>query len=99
MSDLYSQINYQDKPVRVSPLVYASPIKWLTNQADGIPAVSYTHLDVYKRQYIYSALVEAYSSEQNARMNAMRSATESADDMIRSLRISCNPVSYTHLLP
>ena len=38
VSDLYSQINYQDKPVRVSPLVYASPIKWLTNQADGIPA-------------------------------------------------------------
>lgn len=38
VSDLYTQINYQDKPVRVSPLVYASPIKWLTNRSEGIPA-------------------------------------------------------------
>lgn len=38
VSDLYTQINYQGKPVRVTPLVYASPIKWLTNQAKGIPA-------------------------------------------------------------
>ncbi len=35
---IYSQINYQDKPVRVSPLRYASAIKWLTNQSEGIPA-------------------------------------------------------------
>ncbi len=34
----YSQINYQGKPVRVTPLTYASPIKWLTNQRGGIPA-------------------------------------------------------------
>jgi len=38
VSDLYSQINYQGKPVRVSPLIYASPIKWFTNQSEGIPA-------------------------------------------------------------
>lgn len=38
VSNLYSQINYQGKPVRVTPLVYASPIKWLTNHRDGIPA-------------------------------------------------------------
>lgn len=38
VSDLYSQINYQEKPIRVTPLVYASPIKWLTNQSQGIPA-------------------------------------------------------------
>lgn len=30
VSDLYSQINYQEKPIRVTPLVYASPVKWLT---------------------------------------------------------------------
>ncbi len=34
----YSQINYLGKPVRVTPLTYASPIKWLTNQRNGIPA-------------------------------------------------------------
>lgn len=34
----YTQINYNGKPVRVTPLTYASPIKWLTNQRNGIPA-------------------------------------------------------------
>ena len=38
VDELYSQINYQDQPVRVSPLKYASLIKWLTNQKEGIPA-------------------------------------------------------------
>lgn len=34
----YTQINYNGTPVRVTPLVYASPIKWFTNQKKGIPA-------------------------------------------------------------
>lgn len=34
----YTQINYKGTPVRVTPLVYASGIKWLTNHSDGIPA-------------------------------------------------------------
>ncbi len=34
----YAQVNYQGKPVRVTPLTYASPIKWFTNQKNGIPA-------------------------------------------------------------
>ena len=38
VDDWYSQINYQDRPVRVSPLRYASLINWFTNQKDGIPA-------------------------------------------------------------
>lgn len=38
VSNDYAQINYQGKPVRVTPLTYASPIKWLTNQRNGIPA-------------------------------------------------------------
>jgi len=38
VSEDYSQINVNSKPVRVTPLVYASPIKWLTNQSSGIPA-------------------------------------------------------------
>ena len=44
VDDIYSQINYQDKPVRVSPLRYANAIKWLTNQKDGIPA--YVKIDM-----------------------------------------------------
>ncbi|MDO4273404.1 MAG: CvpA family protein [Eubacteriales bacterium] len=38
VSPLYSQINYKGRPVRVTPLVYASPIKWITNMREGIPA-------------------------------------------------------------
>lgn len=44
VSNLYSQINYNGRPVRVTPLIYASTIKWLTNQADGIPA--YIRIDM-----------------------------------------------------
>lgn len=38
VSEDYTQINVNNRPVRVTPLVYASPIKWFTNQKDGIPA-------------------------------------------------------------
>jgi hypothetical protein len=38
VDDIYSQINYNDNPVRVSPLKYASLIKWVTNMKNGIPA-------------------------------------------------------------
>ncbi len=38
VSTLYSQINYQGKPVRVSPLNYADLFKWFTNREAGIPA-------------------------------------------------------------
>ena len=38
VDNIYSQINYKDKPVRVSPLRYANAIKWLTNRSEGIPA-------------------------------------------------------------
>lgn len=33
----YTQINYQGKPVRVSPLEYAGLFKWLNNRQAGIP--------------------------------------------------------------
>ena len=39
VSDLYTQINYQDTPVRVTPLEYASPVKWLTNQKKRHPSL------------------------------------------------------------
>ena len=44
VDELYSQINYQDKPVRVSPLRYANVIKWFTNRSEGIPA--YIRIDM-----------------------------------------------------
>lgn len=36
VSDLYTQINYNNSIVRVTPLEYASFIKWLTNYQEGV---------------------------------------------------------------
>ena len=44
VADDYTQINYNNVAVRVTPLVYASPVKWLTNQRNGIPA--YIRIDM-----------------------------------------------------
>ena len=37
VSGYYTQINYDEKPYRVSPLEYADFIKWCTNKNQGIP--------------------------------------------------------------
>ncbi|MDO4977336.1 MAG: CvpA family protein [Eubacteriales bacterium] len=44
VSDLYNQINYQDQPVRITPLRYAGLIKWFTNKNNGISA--YIRIDM-----------------------------------------------------
>ncbi|WP_165062963.1 MULTISPECIES: Tat pathway signal sequence [unclassified Adlercreutzia] len=44
ISPLYSQINYQGAPVRVSPLGYADLFKWFTNRDGGIPAYSLVNM-------------------------------------------------------
>lgn len=44
ISNNYTQINYQGKPVRVTPLKYGGFIKWLTNRKEGIPA--YLRIDM-----------------------------------------------------
>lgn len=38
VNNMYTQINYNQKPVRVTPLDYGSLIKWFTNRKNGIPA-------------------------------------------------------------
>lgn len=49
----------------------------------------------YITGFIYSALVESYSSEQNARMLAMESANKSANNMLKRLAIAYNRVRQT----
>lgn len=34
----YTQINYKNRPVRVTPLKYGNLLKWFTNRKEGIPA-------------------------------------------------------------
>ncbi len=43
VSNMYTQINYNDSIMRVTPLEYADAIKWLTNRKDGI--VGYITVD------------------------------------------------------
>ena len=38
VADDYTQINYQGRPVRVTPLRYGDVIKWLNNRRSGLPA-------------------------------------------------------------
>lgn len=46
----------------------------------------------YVTGFIYGTLIQAYSSEQNARMMAMESATSNAKDMLKELSIIYNRV-------
>ena len=38
IEEIYTQINYKGRPVRVTPLMYGDIIKWFNNQSEGIPA-------------------------------------------------------------
>ena len=38
VSSDYTQINYKNRPVRVTPLEYGDVIKWFNNRANGLPA-------------------------------------------------------------
>lgn len=46
--------------------------------------------DTYMNGMVYGALTEAFASEQTARMTAMDSATENADEMLEQLRLRSN---------
>ena len=46
----------------------------------------------YLTGFIYSALVDSYCSEQEARMTAMNSAGKNADEMLKKLRIQYNGI-------
>lgn len=48
VSDYYTQINYQGRPVRVTPLQYAGVIKWLNNNKNGVPG--YIRIDMVTQE-------------------------------------------------
>ncbi len=67
VSDLYSQINYKGRPVRVTPLVYASTIKWFTNQKEGIPA--YIVIDMATQNTELVKLEQGIKYSESERLN------------------------------
>lgn len=44
VSNEYAQINYKNRPYRVTPLYYSDTFKWITNTAKGLPA--YIRIDM-----------------------------------------------------
>ncbi len=52
ISNLYSQINYNQEPVRVSPLAYADLFKWFTNREAGLPAYSLVNMTTQDSQIV-----------------------------------------------
>lgn len=47
-------------------------------------------IDTYTNAIVYGAMVEAYASEQTARLTAMQNATENADEMMKHLELLSN---------
>ncbi len=56
IADDYTQINYKDSPVRVTPLKYGDAIKWLYNQKEGIPG--YLQVDMTTQEVTLVRLEE-----------------------------------------
>jgi len=48
VSDMYTQINYNSRPTRVTPLLYGDFFKWMNNNNEGIPA--YMKLDMVSQE-------------------------------------------------
>jgi len=48
VDDEYDQINYQNKPYRVTTISYSDLIKWFTNHSDGLPA--YIRVDMVTQE-------------------------------------------------
>lgn len=72
VADNYTQLNYNGKPVRVTPLVYASPIKWLTNMKNGIPAYMMIDMATQDTQCVQLTEGIRYSESEHFNRNIYR---------------------------
>ncbi len=72
VSSDYTQINYQDTPVRVTPLLYGDFIKWINNRHNGIPA--YIRLDMVTQNVEVVRLEKGmrYTMDEHFGRNLMR---------------------------
>ncbi len=68
----YTQINYNGRPVRVTPLRYASLIKWITNQSNGIPAYLLMDMTTQDTQIIKLDQPIRYSKSEHFNRNLYR---------------------------
>ncbi len=52
VDEYYTQINYKNEPVRVTPLRYAGIIKWIANTNKGIPAYIIINMATQKTELV-----------------------------------------------
>jgi F-type H+-transporting ATPase subunit gamma len=65
-----------------------SQITYLPTPKDALESI----VPNYVTGFIYGALVESYAAEHNARMQAMESSTDNAQEMLRTLSIQYNSI-------
>lgn len=72
IQEIYTQINYNGRPVRVTPLIYGDFIKWINNVSDGIPA--YVTVDMTTQETALVRLDKSikYSTEEYFMRNINR---------------------------
>ncbi|MEA5050989.1 MAG: PASTA domain-containing protein [Oscillospiraceae bacterium] len=72
VADDYTQINFNDRPVRVTPLVYGDLIKWINNRHNGIPA--YIRIDMITQNVEVVRLAEGmkYTKDEHFGRNLYR---------------------------
>lgn len=72
VSNLYTQINYQGRPTRVTPLLYGDFFKWWNNRKEGLPA--YMRLDMVTQEVTCVRLDEGikYSESEYFNRNIKR---------------------------
>jgi F-type H+-transporting ATPase subunit gamma len=101
---MYSAIKLQPTVIQVLPLSAEKMQEEISSgggekrvelQFEFIPSeeeVFDALVPLYIKGIIYGALIESYTSEQNARMSAMDEASKNAEDMLSKLRIYYNRV-------
>lgn len=98
-TDFKNGLSAEPVAVRLLPFHRGEFAEGETNKSGGkfefLPSIE-TVLDniipSYVSGYIYSALVDSFCSEQNARMTAMRSAGDNADKLLANLSVEYNRV-------
>ena len=94
--DIYSQINYQDNPVRVTPLKYASLIKWFTNQSEGIPAYILINMATQTTELVELEEGMKYSTSEHLNRNIYRHLRFAHPTYIISHHTAVNGVADHH---
>lgn len=80
-ADVGNRSASEEKSVKIDEMFTYEP---------SVKAVFDVLIPKYVKGIVYGALVEAFTSEQSARMSAMDNATANADDMLQSLNLYYN---------